>query len=42
MPKVPVSGPFKFESVTPGTEIRLVRNENYTNPGTRSPPSSIA
>jgi peptide/nickel transport system substrate-binding protein len=32
MPKVPVSGPFKFESVTPGTEIRLVRNDNYANP----------
>jgi peptide/nickel transport system substrate-binding protein len=32
MPKVPVSGPFKYESVTPGTEIRLVRNDNYTNP----------
>jgi peptide/nickel transport system substrate-binding protein len=32
MPKVPVSGPFKFESVTSGQEIRLVRNDNYTNP----------
>ena len=32
MPKVPVSGPFKYESVTPGTEIRLVRNDNYANP----------
>ncbi len=32
MPKVPVSGPFKFESVTPGTEVRLVRNDNYANP----------
>jgi len=32
MPGVPVSGPFKYESVTPGTEIRLVRNDNYANP----------
>jgi peptide/nickel transport system substrate-binding protein len=32
MPKVPVSGPFKYESVTSGTEIRLVRNDNYANP----------
>jgi|SwirhisoilCB3_FD_contig_71_2747242_length_2366_multi_3_in_0_out_0_2 peptide/nickel transport system substrate-binding protein len=32
MPKVPVSGPFKFDSVTSGQEIRLVRNDNYTNP----------
>jgi peptide/nickel transport system substrate-binding protein len=32
MPKVPVSGPFKYQSVTSGAEIRLVRNDNYTNP----------
>jgi peptide/nickel transport system substrate-binding protein len=32
MPKVPVSGPFKFDSVTSGQEIRLVRNDKYTNP----------
>jgi peptide/nickel transport system substrate-binding protein len=32
MPKVPVSGPFKYDSVTSGQEIRLVRNDNYTNP----------
>jgi peptide/nickel transport system substrate-binding protein len=32
MPKVPVSGAFKFDSVTSGSEIRLVRNDNYTNP----------
>jgi peptide/nickel transport system substrate-binding protein len=32
MPNVPVSGPFKYQSVTPGAEIRLVRNDNYTNP----------
>jgi peptide/nickel transport system substrate-binding protein len=35
--KLPVTGPFKFESVTPGAEIRLVRNENYTNPRTGKP-----
>ena len=29
MPKVPVSGAFKFESVTSGQELRLVRNDNY-------------
>jgi peptide/nickel transport system substrate-binding protein len=28
---LPVSGAFKFESVTPGAEIRLVRNTNYTS-----------
>jgi peptide/nickel transport system substrate-binding protein len=32
MPNVPVSGPFKYQSVTPGAEIRLVRNDKYTNP----------
>lgn len=32
MPNVPVSGPFKYQSVTSGSEIRLVRNDNYTNP----------
>ena len=26
---LPVSGAFKFESVTPGQELRLVRNDNY-------------
>src|SRR3954469_16195593 len=35
--KLPVSGPFKFESVTSGSELRLVRNENYTNPRTGKP-----
>jgi peptide/nickel transport system substrate-binding protein len=29
MPKVPVSGAFKFQSVTSGQELRLVRNDNY-------------
>ena len=28
---LPVSGAFKFESVTPGAEIRLVRNDLYTS-----------
>jgi peptide/nickel transport system substrate-binding protein len=37
MPKVPVSGPFKYESVTSGQEIRLVRNDNYTNPWDQKP-----
>jgi peptide/nickel transport system substrate-binding protein len=32
MPTVPTNGPFKFESVTPGSELRLVRNDNYQNP----------
>ena len=32
MPNVPVSGPFKVESVTPGQELRLVRNDSYVNP----------
>jgi peptide/nickel transport system substrate-binding protein len=31
MPKVPVSGAFKYQAVTPGSEIRLVRNDNYQN-----------
>ena len=30
--KLPVSGPFAFESVTPGSEIRLVRNPGYLSP----------
>ncbi len=29
LPNTPVSGPFKFESVTPGQELRLVRNDFY-------------
>jgi peptide/nickel transport system substrate-binding protein len=35
--KLPVSGPFKFESVTPQAELRLVRNDNYANPRTGKP-----
>lgn len=37
MPKVPVSGPFKYESITPGQELRLVRNDLYKNPLTGQP-----
>ena len=37
MPNVPVSGPFKYKSVTPGQEIDLVRNDNYTNPFDQKP-----
>ena len=37
MPNVPVSGPFKYKSVTTGSEIRLVRNDNYTNPWDQKP-----
>lgn len=35
--KLPVSGPFRFESVTPATELRMAKNPNYTSPGTASP-----
>src|SRR5215217_694667 len=35
---VPVSGPFKFESVTPGAELRLARNDNYVNPRNNKQP----
>lgn len=30
--KLPVSGAFKFASVTPGQDLRLARNDNYTSP----------
>ena len=29
--KLPVSGPFKLESVTPHADLRLVRNDNFAN-----------
>jgi peptide/nickel transport system substrate-binding protein len=29
---LPVSGAFKFDSVSPGAELRLVRNDQYTGP----------
>ncbi len=35
--KMPVPGPFKFESVTPQAELRLVRNDQYQNPRTGKP-----
>jgi peptide/nickel transport system substrate-binding protein len=35
--KLPVSGPFKFESVTPQSELRMVRNEFWSNPRTGKP-----
>jgi peptide/nickel transport system substrate-binding protein len=28
-PNIPTSGAFKFQSVTPGQELRVVRNDNY-------------
>jgi peptide/nickel transport system substrate-binding protein len=34
---LPVSGPFKFESVTPQAELRLVRNDNFQNARTGQP-----
>ena len=37
MPKVPTSGAFKFASVTPGAELRLERNPNYTSWKTGKP-----
>jgi peptide/nickel transport system substrate-binding protein len=35
--KMPVPGPFKYESVTPQAELRLARNDNYANPRTGKP-----
>jgi peptide/nickel transport system substrate-binding protein len=32
MPNIPVSGPYKFGTITPGQELRLVRNDSYKNP----------
>ncbi len=32
MPKVPVSGPFMYDTITPGQELRLKRNPNWKNP----------
>ena len=34
---LPVSGAFKFESVTPLAELRLIRNDNYTSWATGKP-----
>ena len=35
--KLPVSGAFKFESVTAGSELRLVKNPNYLSFATNKP-----
>jgi len=35
--KMPVSGAFKFDTVTPGSELRLVKNPNYTSFSTGKP-----
>jgi peptide/nickel transport system substrate-binding protein len=35
--KLPVSGAFKFDSVTAGSELRLVKNPNYTSFSTGKP-----
>jgi peptide/nickel transport system substrate-binding protein len=35
--KLPVPGPFKYESVTPAAELRLVKNDQYANPRTGKP-----
>jgi peptide/nickel transport system substrate-binding protein len=35
--KMPVSGAFKFDTVTPGAELRLVKNPNYTSFETGKP-----
>lgn len=37
MPNVPVSGPFKFSSVTPGQQLDLVRNDDYADHITGKP-----
>ena len=36
MPKVPVSGAFKFDSVVTGQQVKLVRNDNYKSPAGNS------
>lgn len=35
--KLPVSGPFRFESATFGVELRMARNTNYSSPLTGKP-----
>jgi peptide/nickel transport system substrate-binding protein len=35
--KMPVSGAFKYESVTPGAELRLTKNPNYLSFATNKP-----
>jgi peptide/nickel transport system substrate-binding protein len=34
---MPVSGPFRIESVTPEADLRLARNDSYANPRTGKP-----
>jgi peptide/nickel transport system substrate-binding protein len=38
MARVPVTGPFKFQSVTPKQEIRLIRNDNFKSSTFHGPP----
>ncbi len=35
--KLPVSGPFTFASVAPGSDLKMVRNPNYKSPRTGKP-----
>ena len=37
LPNVPTSGAFSFESITPGSELRLKKNPNYTSFATGKP-----
>jgi peptide/nickel transport system substrate-binding protein len=37
VPKLPVSGPFAFAAVNPGSDLRLVRNPGYTSWATGKP-----
>jgi peptide/nickel transport system substrate-binding protein len=37
LPTMPVSGAFKYQSVTPGSELRLVKNPEYTSWKTGKP-----
>ena len=37
VPNLPTSGAFKFESVTPGAEVRLAKNPNYKSFATGNP-----
>lgn len=32
MPNVPVSGPYQYDAITPGQELRLKKNANWKNP----------
>ena len=41
MPNVPVSGPFKYASVTPGAELRLEKNPFYQNPNNNNQPANL-